>query len=206
MPNQAYVISANPGAETRHPVYSDRELLPQGEMVLYTPTVARRYLDKTILMVTINKETGAPMFDMSNDAHLAACEIYSQNDASRRVDVVKFGIQETETQIKQLYDQAEEISKTLVHLDGVLDSQREELERLESETEETDADLQAAFSLAVEKLEKGNDEHWTNDKAPDVRAINQVLEDMHKAEEVDELHKLTAAERDTLWAQHEKGE
>ena len=57
-------------------------------------------------------------------------------------------------------------------------------------------------TLAIDELEEGNKDHWTNDNKPDVNAINAILNEL--ADDDAEKTKISAAQRDEIWAELNK--
>ena len=57
-------------------------------------------------------------------------------------------------------------------------------------------------TLAIGELKKDNKDHWTNDNKPDVNAINAILSEL--ADDNAEKIKISAAQRDEIWAELNK--
>ena len=78
------------------------------------------------------------------------------------------------------------------------------LKEIEDYVPDTDDEknIVESVTLAIGELKKDNKDHWTNDNKPDVNAINAILNEL--ADDDAEKIKISAAQRDEIWAELNK--
>lgn len=208
-----YIIPAK-DQETRNPNKMAEILPAQGKLVINSRQIHRAKNSGSVLLVPYIAQEGRPMFDRENPAHQLAAAAYELSQIETTIARAKLDIQQKEQALGTAGEELHAAEEAVEAAEQALNAAREALAELEdlhgsdddngaddddSGSDDDETDIEELAKIAIGELEEGNEDHWTNDNKPDVNAINAILND--GADESAEKLKITAAQRDSIWAE-----